>query len=420
MIKKSVLMTLLSLILMIIMIISVYANNSEITKNYAVEGIEEEMNALYLPNIFDEEMRENIRQNTLNQFNIGWSEWLQVTRSLGKEQYKTDAELYNEQWEYVNPKFKNGFLVSVLKTEKYIMQFIKNKKLSYLFSNTNYWSTNNNSWVYTKNGNLYIRKGDDGQGPRFVILDEGIEFLRDTNKLEEMLIKNNETKVSDVKLFSIDDGVQFLYILCGTNEYLIKIHDSHGGIGFDSIELFKLYSAEEVINNIILFNNTYVKEVICANKPLYNTEAEALQKEGLLQGNENGLDLLKPLTRIEATALLIRTLGLEDELSQYQTSAFSDIPSDNWGAPYAALAQAEGITNGVSDTKFAPNDNITADQFATFVLRASGETNIDYTKATHTLIDRGIITAEQTATMDLFTRGDMAKIIYEALKNDFL
>ena len=39
----------------------------------------------------------------------------------------------------------------------------------------------------------------------------------------------------------------------------------------------------------------------------------------------------------------------------------------------------------------------------------------DGEEALDILIDEGIISVEDTATMDFFTRGDMAKIIYESI-----
>lgn len=36
------------------------------------------------------------------------------------------------------------------------------------------------------------------------------------------------------------------------------------------------------------------------------------------------------------------------------------------------------------------------------------------TEKLNTFVERGLITSEQAEKMDLFTRGDMAKIIYEA------
>ena len=151
-------------------------------------------------------------------------------------------------------------------------------------------------------------------------------------------------------------------------------------------------------------------------KPIYTTEAESLQADGLLNGNEKGLDLLKPLTRIEATAILVRAMGLEDTQTS-DTSYFADIQSDNWGAKYANIAKDKGIADGVGDNLFAPNDIITASQFATLILRNRGE-NPDWQTAINTFVESELITAEQAEKMDLFTRGDMAKIIYEAKKKN--
>ena len=132
----------------------------------------------------------------------------------------------------------------------------------------------------------------------------------------------------------------------------------------------------------------------------------------MLRGNEKGLDLLKPLTRIEATAMLVRAMGYED-IPTSDTSCFADIQSDNWGAKYANIAKDKGIAAGVGDGMFAPDEMITASQFATLILRNMGESP-DWQTAINTFVERGLITSEQAEKMDLFTRGDMAKIIYEA------
>ena len=80
----------------------------------------------------------------------------------------------------------------------------------------------------------------------------------------------------------------------------------------------------------------------------------------------------------------------------------------------AENANKLGIVKGVGDNKFAPDRGVTLEEFATMALRAAGEQDFDWEKAAEILTERGIITEEQTKTMDLFTRGDMAKIIYEA------
>lgn len=111
---------------------------------------------------------------------------------------------------------------------------------------------------------------------------------------------------------------------------------------------------------------------------------------------------------------------METEALQYRVSSFSDISPDNWASPYASVARAKGIAYGVSDTEFAPNQSVTADQFATFTLRAAGERDFDYANGLEILIEKGIVTDKEAETMDLFTRGDMAKIIYEAKEKGLL
>ena len=184
------------------------------------------------------------------------------------------------------------------------------------------------------------------------------------------------------------------------------------------IKPYTFYSLNEVIDIFKTYQNgetDYLKsisELMYTTKPIYESEAESLQADGLLKGNENGLDLLKPLTRIEATAMLVQAMGYEDAKTS-GTSYFADIQSDNWGAKYANIAKDKGIAAGVGNDMFAPNDTITASQFATLILRNKGE-NPDWQTAIDEFVERGLITSEQAEKMDLFTRGDMAKIIYEA------
>ena len=116
--------------------------------------------------------------------------------------------------------------------------------------------------------------------------------------------------------------------------------------------------------------------------------------------------------------MLVRAMGYESDQTS-DVSYFSDIKSDNWGAKYANIAKNKGITAGVGDNMFAPDELITSNQFATLILRNTGE-NPDWQTAINEFIDRGIITYDQADKMDLFTRGDMAKIIYEAKQKGLL
>ena len=154
-------------------------------------------------------------------------------------------------------------------------------------------------------------------------------------------------------------------------------------------------------------------------KPTYESEAESLQSEGMLKGNENGLDLLKPLSRIESAAMLLRAKG-ESENADTAVQTFTDVPQSHWGYGAAQKAYSLGIVNGVGDDKFAPEKTVTAEEFCTMLLRSAGESEFDWKQALNMLIERNIITEEESKTMDFFTRGDMAKILYDAKQNGLL
>ena len=178
-----------------------------------------------------------------------------------------------------------------------------------------------------------------------------------------------------------------------------------------NIELNTIYKIKDVFNQD---NNwTYVSKT----KPTYTAEAEALQSQGLLNGTENGLDLLKPLTRAEAATILLRAMGQSTDTSE-TVQTFSDVPSDKWYYGATQNAYKLGLINGVGDNKFSPDDSVTAVQFSTMVLRAANTGEFDWQQAVNILIEKGIITKEQSETMDFFARCDMAKIIYEAKQNN--
>lgn len=161
-------------------------------------------------------------------------------------------------------------------------------------------------------------------------------------------------------------------------------------------------------------------ETLYEHKPNYPEETVILYEDGLLNGDERGLEPRRAVTRAEAVALVVRAAGFEQELNNYAESVFLDVPVDSWVSPYAALAKDKEIVMGIDDNEFEPNKPISVNQFASLMLRALGERDFDYTQGVQLLISRGIVTAEQVEQMDPFTRGDMAKIIYEARQKGVL
>ena len=382
-----------------------------------VEGLSEKIDALMMENNFTQEQIEEMDRQYIEDFNDRfWNEYLEHTKILGKMHTDSDEEEYEYCLNRERPNYLYGILLTPLKSRNYKQQYAQESIFDYLFCGTEqYWATIcNNGYgtaaAFSKKGNyLYNHE-------QITISKDMIEFLKNKDDLQNMLIEKGEDRVDELKICAINYRWTILYIRCNENEYSVVLYYSDGSDKKHQIELekYKLYTVQEMFDIVENQRKEDLKDyyTLPKTKPIYTTEAESLQADGLLNGNEKGLDLLKPLTRIEATAILVRAMGLEDTPTS-DTSYFADIQSDNWGAKYANIAKDKGIADGIGDNLFAPNDTITASQFATLILRNQGE-NPDWQTAINTFAERGLITSEQAKKMDLFTRGDMAKIIYEA------
>lgn len=73
-----------------------------------------------------------------------------------------------------------------------------------------------------------------------------------------------------------------------------------------------------------------------------------------------------PLTRAMLVTVLYRTAGSPRIESD---SKFSDVEITDWYGAAVIWASENGIVNGISETEFAPNNNITREQIATIVYR---------------------------------------------------
>lgn len=73
------------------------------------------------------------------------------------------------------------------------------------------------------------------------------------------------------------------------------------------------------------------------------------------------------ITRAEFVTLLAKMDNINE--SEYKSENFTDVASDAWFNPYVDWASKVGITSGVSSTSFAPNANITREQMAVMIER---------------------------------------------------
>lgn len=72
------------------------------------------------------------------------------------------------------------------------------------------------------------------------------------------------------------------------------------------------------------------------------------------------------VTRAEFAALLVRALGLKEEIS----AKFVDVPSNSWFAGAVGSSAKAGLIEGFDDTSFKPNERITREQMAVMITRA--------------------------------------------------
>lgn len=147
--------------------------------------------------------------------------------------------------------------------------------------------------------------------------------------------------------------------------------------------------------------------------------AEELNKVGLFKGDDNGFSLERVPTRAEVAAMFVRLLGKEQEaLSGEYTHPFTD--ANMWASKYIGYMYKNGLTKGVSETRFAPYETANANMYLTFALRALGydsSTDFQWDQAAVKAAESGIITssAQDKKMLENFDRGGLALISYRML-----
>ena len=99
----------------------------------------------------------------------------------------------------------------------------------------------------------------------------------------------------------------------------------------------------------------------------YYDTVKYVTENGIMNGVEEGKFAPdNTLTRAMLVTILYRVEGSPEVSAD---SKFSDVKSTDWyGAPVIWAAE-NGIVNGVTETEFAPNNNITREQIATIIYR---------------------------------------------------
>jgi subtilisin family serine protease len=95
---------------------------------------------------------------------------------------------------------------------------------------------------------------------------------------------------------------------------------------------------------------------------------------GIMSGSAGKFSPNNNMTRAEAVTVIYRAVtGASANEPNGQVSTFSDVPAGEFYTSAVKWAVENGITTGISATKFAPNESITREQLATFIWRAAGK-----------------------------------------------
>ena len=146
--------------------------------------------------------------------------------------------------------------------------------------------------------------------------------------------------------------------------------------------------------------------------------AQELKELGLFRGvSDTDFDLESAPTREQAVTMLIRLLGKEHEaLNGTWKHPFTDVSS--WADPYIGYAYENGLTLGISDTKFGTG-NASAAMYLTFVLRALGysdTTASDFTWNNPYALAETVGILLDSVDLQNFLRADVVVVSHAALQ----
>ncbi len=135
----------------------------------------------------------------------------------------------------------------------------------------------------------------------------------------------------------------------------------------------KTFNAESFLTAFLreIQKNTGEKVIFedVAQQTSWASEAvNTLYASGIVNGTSDAtFEPNGQVTREQFAKMIMAMLG---EGEQMTDSGFSDVKSNEWYAPYVAMAKESGIVNGVSETEFGVGHPITREQMATMIYRA--------------------------------------------------
>ncbi len=148
-----------------------------------------------------------------------------------------------------------------------------------------------------------------------------------------------------------------------------------------------------------------------------NTEALFLSNAGIMVGSNGDLDLDGTFTVEQLMTVLSRLQDAESTAKSYSTvNLFKDVPKSRWSAPYIAWAKATGISKGNPDGTIGYLDAVTTQRLCAFLLRTMGYADVAWDDVYSEAAALGLLDTVDVGASEALTRGDVAKMVYQALE----
>lgn len=104
-----------------------------------------------------------------------------------------------------------------------------------------------------------------------------------------------------------------------------------------------------------------------------------LSRTNVIEGNDKGEALpFENITRAEATAMIMRFLGLESESKANAIVKFKDVSKNDWYYGVIMSAYYHGLIKGDSETTFSPDRNVTREEVTVMAARALEYAGLGY------------------------------------------
>ncbi|MBP1996300.1 S-layer homology domain-containing protein [Paenibacillus eucommiae] len=206
-----------------------------------------------------------------------------------------------------------------------------------------------------------------GYEARFSFDPDKLELLKVDSNLDGFsvspIIQKNEIIVAHTKIGNVSGDSGDMTI--GTLTFRLKKHG----------EATVKWESMKVVTDKLKSTSTIVGKSISVSKNFGDLaghwareDIEQLALMGIIQGmDEDHFVPEAKVTRAQFAAMISRALNLKGTAVQ---SPFTDVPPDAWYAGVVSSAYSAGIIKGITDSSFAPEQDITREEMTVMMMRA--------------------------------------------------